>query len=65
MADAVKADTEESDFEVMKRARLRWCRELGYAGAPAPSEATLAAYHRGFNDALHIALCRVVDSTRE
>jgi beta-glucosidase/6-phospho-beta-glucosidase/beta-galactosidase len=40
------------NFEIMQRLRLKWVRELGTAGRPMASEQSLAAYHRGFMDAV-------------
>jgi hypothetical protein len=54
------------DFEVMRRSRLRWVKEIGRnTDLPMPSLEALAAYHRGFMDALEVALVRVINDERE
>jgi hypothetical protein len=41
-----------TDYEAMEKARLRYCRELGGSGVEWPGERAMAAYARGFLDAL-------------
>lgn len=43
---------DRSDFDVMRESRLKWVRECAAQNLPMPSEQALAAYHRGFLDAL-------------
>lgn len=49
-----------NDFDVMSKCRGKWCRERGEAGMTMPDSLALAAYHRGFMDALNVALGRVI-----
>lgn len=55
----------ESDYEVMHRCRLKWLRELGQkTSEPYPGTAGLAAYARGFFDALNVALGMVIEENK-
>jgi len=45
------------DYAAMSQARLKWVRELGKeTSQPCPDERALAAYARGYFDALELAL---------
>jgi hypothetical protein len=55
-----------NDFEVMQKCRLKWLHEIGrHTNQPMPNEQALAAYHRGFIDALEVALGRVIADERK
>lgn len=51
------------DWEVMQKHRIKWARERAAAGLPPLDEKMGAAYHRGFMDALNVALGRVIEAT--
>lgn len=52
-----------NDFEVMQKSRRKWVRECAEANRPMPSAEELAAYHRGFIDALVVALGVAIKET--
>jgi len=52
------------DWEIMQKCRIKWARELAAAGRPPLDERMGAAYHRGFMDALNVALDRVIAEER-
>ena len=53
-----------NDHEAMLRSRIIWVRELAKGNHPLPDERALAAYHRGFLDALSVALGRVINDAQ-
>lgn len=54
-----------NDFDIMQKCRLKWVRELGQnTNQPCPTDQALAGYHRGFLDALEVALDKVIADER-
>lgn len=48
------------DWEIMQKCRIKWARERAAENLPPLNEHMGAAYHRGFMDALNVALEKVI-----
>jgi hypothetical protein len=48
------------DWEIMQKCRMKWARERAATRLSPLDEKMAVAYHRGFMDALNVALGRVI-----